>query len=785
MLELFPAGTLDHTLHTSVLVGLLWVWVLQETLGWGSSGLVVPGYLAAVLAIEPRIGGVMCAEAVVTWMVYSTLSESGIARRLWTPLFGRDRFFGFLVVSVGVRLASEGWAFPLIERAFGEAAGGGLYSMGLVVVPLAANALWRSGLAVGLPRVGLPVVLTWAVLEWVLMRHTNLSLADFELSFEDMALHFNDSPRAYMLLLVGAWMGSQANLRWGWDFGGILVPGLLALCWLYPTRLIATLAEAMVVAGLLHLLLRHPLLRGANLTGQRPLVLGFVLAWSLKFLLGHLLGSRWFGLAAHDLFGFGYLLPTLMALRMVKHGNPLQSVVPALLTSLGGFLTATALGWGLLAALPVHVEPQAAPAPAPTDARRALLLAASTNTGSVPTRPETLLVDGQSGILIGGEGFGGLWVRSHGAPVVLVARAGAPALGVATLSLADALDARGVMLCAAEGEACEAAMEALEVRATVLEVQADGRTSLSARGTLPDALDLQVLGRTLGELTLSSGAARPTLRLSPRDRLALASAAFGTEPAPLDAPSRATLGGALDVATLATLRNEVLEPWLIWARAEDGSREALALAAGMAQLLGLEMAADEAMTELRGADFTARLRRGVAGPAMLAPRAWDEIGTGEMAAALGEALRAPLIVVDRPDGTPEGDAALRRPAWVSLLAALEGLPEISSLVKVRAARDMLTAGADLVLSVGRPLAPDSPRPEIARRLADLGPTLDLDVAWYDGALTRVSFADPDDGSRELARSARGEESAVTVYVGAEARERASARLGGGEPEVAP
>ena len=48
MFSLFPPDTLDTSLLTPVLIGLLWTWFFQETLGWGLSGLVVPGYLAAV-----------------------------------------------------------------------------------------------------------------------------------------------------------------------------------------------------------------------------------------------------------------------------------------------------------------------------------------------------------------------------------------------------------------------------------------------------------------------------------------------------------------------------------------------------------------------------------------------------------------------------------------------------------------------------------------------------------------------------------------------------------------
>jgi hypothetical protein len=43
MLEIFPPSSLNNSILTSVLVGLVVVWLFQETYGWNFSGLVVPG----------------------------------------------------------------------------------------------------------------------------------------------------------------------------------------------------------------------------------------------------------------------------------------------------------------------------------------------------------------------------------------------------------------------------------------------------------------------------------------------------------------------------------------------------------------------------------------------------------------------------------------------------------------------------------------------------------------------------------------------------------------------
>jgi hypothetical protein len=145
MLEIFPQSSLDNSILTSVLVGLVFVWFFQERFGWGLSGLVVPGYLASIFVIQPISGLVIVLEAVATYLLVVALSET--VPRWWpyTTLFGRDRFFNILLVSVGVRLVLEGGGIDANRALVGERPNEDLHSMGLVVVPLAANSLWRYG----------------------------------------------------------------------------------------------------------------------------------------------------------------------------------------------------------------------------------------------------------------------------------------------------------------------------------------------------------------------------------------------------------------------------------------------------------------------------------------------------------------------------------------------------------------------------------------------------------------------------------------------------------------
>ena len=63
--DLLPTSSMDSSILTPVLIGVLLVWLFQETLGWGLSGLVVPGYLASVLVIDPAAGALVLVEAAV------------------------------------------------------------------------------------------------------------------------------------------------------------------------------------------------------------------------------------------------------------------------------------------------------------------------------------------------------------------------------------------------------------------------------------------------------------------------------------------------------------------------------------------------------------------------------------------------------------------------------------------------------------------------------------------------------------------------------------------------
>lgn len=772
MLPLLPHATLETSLYTAVLVGILVVWFFQETFGWGFVGLVVPGYLASVLAVQPLSGAVMIVEAIATWLVYTRISDTVPRWWPWTPLFGRDRFFGILVISVLVRLFMEATLLPALAQRLAWLPPQQLHSFGLVIVPLLANGIWRSGLEAGLVRIGTPVLLTWAILRFVLLGNTNLSLAEFELTYEDLALNFVGSPRAYLLVLVGAWLGSWSNLRWGWEYGGILVPGLLTLCWLMPERLAATLAEATVLALIVGAVLHHPVLRNVNLTGGRPLVLSFLVAWTGRFVLGWLLGSRLLGVHVHDLFGFGYLLPTLLAMRMVKHGTPLMALIPTALTSLAGFLCASALGYALYLILPPAGRESARAEPILSDnALRRLELAAYADEGDAPERPESLLDAPSEEILSGGGGFGALWVRPGGRPLILVTRAGPLGAAGAAVALAQTLDVRGLLLCAPEGPACAGASDALELRMPVLRLEPGAAATLAFQGTIPPGLDLSRLGSLVQELDVVPGD-RLVLSLPDPVRLRVAAnaapSALSTlrealQPLAASSSGQESPGSPRNLPSLSWLDHEVLAPLFRWTARGTEAQDALRVASAAAREVGLRVGVEGDRALISGSEWRMLLDRGASGPLIAVQRAEDDPGAPGLGAALGAALGARAVIVDDPPSAPVDQPAVQRAAQVALLAALRQDPR-GAVWTVRGIRDLFDPGAEVVLTAGHPaLRPEEESPGLSAIGAQLG-DLGYPSRWTDGAGRRLSFLDPGNTARAAAAAAGGESG--TIWAGA-------------------
>ena len=348
MLHVLPGAYIDNSLLTSVLIGVLVLWWLAERFGWPATGLVVPGYLGAVLAVRPEAAIVVAGEAVLTYLVAHFLGRVMARAPGFDRVFGRDRFFLIILVSIFVRMLAEGDLVREVLLGADLELSEAWHSLGLVLVPLTANTLWKPGLLKGAPLVLLPVLAVYALLVFVVIPLTNFNLSEFELTYEDLSWAFVDAPREYVLVLIGAFIASHTTARYGWDFGGIIVCGLLAISWLDPVKLFATVAEVILIVLAMRALVTRWPLRTANLSGLRPIVLAFVVSWLLKYVLAWVSQGLWPGFRIGEIFGFGYLLPAIVATRCWRHGSLARVLMPALGISFVTALSGLALGQGLV-----------------------------------------------------------------------------------------------------------------------------------------------------------------------------------------------------------------------------------------------------------------------------------------------------------------------------------------------------------------------------------------------------------------------------------------------------
>lgn len=322
-------------------------------LGWVLSGLVVPGYLVPLLLIKPWSGSVVLLEGFVTYFLVWLFSEYLSRHGPWGNLFGRDRFFALVLCSIIVRLVFDGFLLP----SFGAWANeywnisfdyrNNLHSFGLIIVALIANQFWKTGFVKGLIPLTVTLGLTLLIVRYGLMELTNFSLSNISYLYEDMASSILATPKAYIILISTAFLASRMNLHYGWDFNGILIPSLLALQWYQPVKILATIVEAGIILMLASLLLKTAWLSKMTIEGARKLLLFFNVSFAYKFILGYVL-IIWFpAIKVTDYYGFGYLLSTLMAVKIHDKAILARLTRATLQTSLTAVAFATVLGFGL------------------------------------------------------------------------------------------------------------------------------------------------------------------------------------------------------------------------------------------------------------------------------------------------------------------------------------------------------------------------------------------------------------------------------------------------------
>lgn len=356
IIPIFPEGGLASSVITTVWVGVFVLCFFNLRFGWVLSGLVVPGYLVPLLIVKPLAAGVIVLEAVLTYAIVWVFSEK-IGRGRWPSLFGRDRFMGLILASVAVRLALDGFVLPEIadwmaqnwNREFDWRSD--MQSFGLVIISLMANQFWKPGIVRGMFSMIVVTGLSLLIIRYGLMEFTNFRISGVSYLYEGLASSVLASPKAYMILVLTALYASHMNVKYGWDFSGILIPALIALQWYQPTKILASFAEAIVIYAIARMLLKTPWLENLTIEGGRKMLLFFNISFALKLIVGHAIVFFAFDVKTTDFYGFGYLLSTLLAIKAhdkdifprLMRSTLQVSFVGAAMGNLAGFLLAIVL----------------------------------------------------------------------------------------------------------------------------------------------------------------------------------------------------------------------------------------------------------------------------------------------------------------------------------------------------------------------------------------------------------------------------------------------------------
>ena len=320
-IPIFPFESGAITLTTAVWIGVCVTVFFNLRLGWTLSGLVVPGYLAPLLITRPVTGAVILFEAILTYWVVQLISCACSRKPYWSNFFGRDRFFLIVIVSVLVRALFDGWLLPLAGQFVVEQFDvsfnyrENLRSFGLIVVALIANYFWKPGLRRGLVPVLTTSLITFLIIKFVLVEFTNFNIGNLHVLYEDISTSLMASPKAYMIVITTAFIASWINLRYAWDFNGILIPALLGLLWYDPSKILISCCECAFIYAIAFYLLKLPVFKSMTIEGGSKLLFFFSICFCYRLILCHLLPLIAPGIELGEALGFGYLLTTLMAIK--------------------------------------------------------------------------------------------------------------------------------------------------------------------------------------------------------------------------------------------------------------------------------------------------------------------------------------------------------------------------------------------------------------------------------------------------------------------------------------
>ncbi len=350
-LNIFPEGSLANSVIVTVWVGVIVIAFFNLRFGWVLSGLVVPGYLVPLMLVKPVSVWVIIFEAWITYSVSLFLCNKAGSWFGLSHFFGRDRFFLLILVSVFVRLIMDAFFFPMATSYFQEnwqiqlKFQNDLHSFGLIIISLIANQIWKTGFVRGNFHFFVTLFITFIVVKFLLIGLTNFSIANLSFMYEEITVAILASPKSYIILLLCCYLSSRMNLLYGWEYSGILIPSLIALQWYFPQKVLVTFLESFVILGLGALVLKIPRLANMDITGARKLVVFFSIGFLYKMVLAYFLEWNNPYDKVSDYFAFGYLLSTLIAIKIHDKNLFFHTSRAILQTSIMTVLFATVIGF--------------------------------------------------------------------------------------------------------------------------------------------------------------------------------------------------------------------------------------------------------------------------------------------------------------------------------------------------------------------------------------------------------------------------------------------------------
>ncbi|MEM7454637.1 MAG: poly-gamma-glutamate biosynthesis protein PgsC/CapC [Planctomycetota bacterium] len=359
-LPLFPVNSVAITVTTTVWVGVCVCVFFNLRLGWTLSALVVPGYIVPLIMSRPTTAVVILVESLITYLVARGISDGFRLHPYWSNVFGRDRFFVIVVVSVIVRALFDGWLLPWTGQFIVETYGwnidyrNDLQSFGLIIVALIANYFWKPGFVRGIGPLLTCTAITYVLVSYVLVGFTNFNLGNIQLIYEDVSATLLASPKSYMIVITTAWLASWINLRYAWDFNGILIPALLGLLWPSPLKIFMSLFECVVILMFATWLMQTPLLRNRAIQGGNKLLFFFTICFLIRLIVCHCVSNFFTGVTVTDAFGTGYLLTTLMAIKAHEKKLTVRMMKGTLQVSIVGAVVGSVFGFALFCAPPIN-----------------------------------------------------------------------------------------------------------------------------------------------------------------------------------------------------------------------------------------------------------------------------------------------------------------------------------------------------------------------------------------------------------------------------------------------